>query len=513
MSSYGLKTNIAINTAVIVLSGMLLTAFMIISLVQQTLIQCETEKGLLAISAIEELCLRSDKKDPLIYRSIRTVLYDAGVSEYAIHIPQSSSNYVLKSRQSYNPDLKSNATEAFLKENAFIKMTGNSWGVFWRHNKNLQISAPVYDHKAKIAGICIVIPLRPVFQKIRKILNVIFIYILINAGILTFAGVYQISKSAVKPLHRLLKRASEYHAENAPVIFEEKTDNEFKQLSSALNNMLGRISDDKRKLQKSVDSLEDANRDLKKAQNDIVRAEKLASVGRLSSGIAHEIGNPLGIVSGYLELIKDEALGADQKNDFINRAESEIQRIDRIIRQLLDYSRKSKESTTTVKINDVITDVSEMLRVQPFMNGIEISVIETVKNINVQADSEQLKQVLLNLSINSADAINAIKGKRDGYIKIDIGQTDNNMAVIHYKDNGSGISESDISNVFDPFFTTKEPGKGTGLGLSVCFMIIEGFKGTLAIQSELNVGTILKIELPLAENLQEPEATNKPVIT
>ena len=78
MSSYGLKTNIAINTAVIVLSGMLLTAFMIISLVQQTLIQCETEKGLLAISAIEELCLRSDKKDPLIYRSIRTVLYDAG---------------------------------------------------------------------------------------------------------------------------------------------------------------------------------------------------------------------------------------------------------------------------------------------------------------------------------------------------------------------------------------------------------------------------------------------------
>ena len=118
----------------------------------------------------------------------------------------------------------------------------------------------------------------------------------------------------------------------------EKDGNEFNQLSNALNQMLSRISEDQENLKLSVRSIKQANLDLKKAQNDIINAEKLASVGRFSAGIAHEIGNPLAIIIGYLELLKRKDISPSEREDFIKRAESEISRIHHIIRQLLDFS-------------------------------------------------------------------------------------------------------------------------------------------------------------------------------
>ena len=127
------------------------------------------------------------------------------------------------------------------------------------------------------------------------------IYIIVNLVILVFIGIYRISKLYLQPLSRLAKRAEEYK-ENDDLIFSvRRQDNELNRLSKALNSMLKRISEDKQKLRSTVQSLEKANLELKKVQKEIIRAEKLASVGRLSAGIAHEIGNPIGIIIGYLE--------------------------------------------------------------------------------------------------------------------------------------------------------------------------------------------------------------------
>lgn len=497
MSSYGLKTNIALNISILLFFGMMLTVILLTSLFQQFIIKTEIEKGLYAVSVVEELIAASDPADSNASSGFgfRRVLFDSGVSNAVMIYPGSGIKFEFGKSALEPHALEDYADKAFVLEKREVSMEGEGWGVFWKHKRELVIASPIYKKKQKVAGLCLVIPLKKMFLDFRKLLKIMFVYIIINVAFLTLAGLYQISKSAVKPIHRLLKRANEYHDENTPVIFEEKTGNEFKKLSGALNTMLGRISDDRKKLHETVKSLEIANEELKNAQRDIVRAEKLASVGRLSSGIAHEIGNPLGIVSGYLELIKDENQPFEEKKEFIVRAEKELQRIDGIIRQLLDYSRTSREKTSSVSVHEVIDDVVDMVKIQPFMDDIKIDDDGVEKELFVRADFDQLKQVLLNLLINAADAINAVENQQNGRIKICAEKREKDFVVISLTDNGAGITEKDIGNVFDPFFTTKEPGKGTGLGLSVCFMIIEGFDGKITIESKDGEGAEINIEL------------------
>jgi len=273
--------------------------------------------------------------------------------------------------------------------------------------------------------------------------------------------------------------------------------------------MLRRISADKKKLRSTVNSLETANLELKKAQKEIIRAEKLASVGRLSAGIAHEIGNPIGIVMGYLELLKQKDIPAAEKKEYIHRTEAEIERINTIIRQLLEISRPSNAGLKAVPAHELIDDIAEVLNVQPLMSNIEFKCRLEAQNDKILADSNQLRQVFLNLIINAADAISS-EGKADnGKLLIQsslVGgtseqpQNHKTHLKIMFIDNGPGISEENIANIFDPFYTTKEPGKGTGLGLSVSFMIIEGFGGKMTVRSKIGEGTTMTLLLPVVES-------------
>jgi signal transduction histidine kinase len=269
--------------------------------------------------------------------------------------------------------------------------------------------------------------------------------------------------------------------------------------------MLKRISEDKDRLQKTVKSLEKANFDLKQAQENIIRAEKLASVGRLSSGIAHEIGNPVSIIIGYLDLIKKNNINDEERREFIERSENEINRIDNLIKQLLDFSRPSDIGLKAVPVHEIINDITKALKIQPILANINLKLNLAASIDTIMADPDQLRQVFLNLIINAADAINSSNNKSDGKIIIESKSLteDGNLGVnptklnIELIDNGSGISEENINNIFDPFFTTKEPGKGTGLGLSVCFMIIDKLGGNIKATSKEGKGTTITITLPL----------------
>jgi signal transduction histidine kinase len=255
-----------------------------------------------------------------------------------------------------------------------------------------------------------------------------------------------------------------------------------------------------------VSSLERANTELKKAQAEIVRAEKLASVGRLSAGIAHEIGNPIGIVAGYLELMKKNDITDDERIEYLDRAENEIERISTIIRQLLDISRPSPDGSRMVSVHALIREMTSVLKMQPFTSHVRLSIDLSAPNDNVTADPNQLRQVFLNLIINAADAISSKGPDASGDLII---STENATAAgrdcsdstdwlhIHFRDNGIGIPEETQANIFDPFFTTKDPGKGTGLGLSVSFMIIGSAGGRMNVASEVEKGTMMTISLPL----------------
>jgi len=507
----GIKTNIFINIAVLLVLAMILIDFVIIVAVENILIRSEISKGYFLISSIENELTNFDKAGEIfsdldLKDNLNKMLSKSGFSCAVILDRKEDQIYSGGNSGAIQDEIKTLTIRALQSRERITEFLGTTWGVFWKQNRFLIISAPLSRGEDIVAGAGVVLELEGVYGQLRYTQRLIFIYILVNAVIFSFFGLYRLSKVTVKPLNRLIKRANEYREDDELFFLYEKGDNEFNKLSKSLNNMLKRISEDKDRLQKTVKSLEKANFDLKQAQEDIIRAEKLASVGRLSSGIAHEIGNPVSIIIGYLELLKKNNINDEERRGFIDRAENEINRINNLINQLLDFSRPLSIGPKVVSVHEIINDIAKALKYQPILENIILELNLSASIDTVMADSDQLRQVFLNLIINAADAINSINNKSDGKIIIkseSISSEDANVRVnpaklnIELIDNGPGISGENINNIFDPFFTTKEPGKGTGLGLSVCFMIIDKLGGNIKATSKQRKGTTITITLPL----------------
>jgi len=355
-----------------------------------------------------------------------------------------------------------------------------------------------------IVVICLYdIPFSHPYQKI------VLLYILLNTLFLALFGFYLIYRSTIRPISRLVKRAEEFKEGDTFFLTSSADQNEFGKLSSSLNVMLRRLEDNKAELKTSISSLEKANLELQQAQEEIIRSEKLASVGRLASGVAHEIGNPIGIVLGYLGLLKGSELNNEERRDFINRIEKEIGRINRTIRNLLDFSRPSKGEMRAVSVHKIIGDMVDILKPQPMVSYSDIFLDKGAKKDTVLADPDKLKQVFLNLSMNAIDAMEAGQSKDESQknmlsIRTNLSpeakpnkKVNGSRIHIEFIDNGSGIPAEDLTRIFDPFYTTKEPGKGTGLGLSVSLRIIEDIGGDIKVKSEVGKGTKIIIILPL----------------
>ncbi len=389
---------------------------------------------------------------------------------------------------------------------------GSIFGILWEEKQHLIISTPLINNGVITGAAAIFVPLDDIYSPIWSSQKVLWIYIFLNTLILTLIGFYRIFRIQIKPIQRLVNIARDYREDDEIYFSVRKGDDKLHQLSNALNSMLKKISEGREQLYTTVHSLEKAKFELESAQADIIRAEKLASVGRLSSGIAHEIGNPVGIVLGYLELLKEKEIKQTQREDYILRAETEVNRINTIIRQLLDISRTSKTKIASVSVHEIINDIYTVLKVQPLMLDIQIKKeLEAEKNI-IKSDSNLLRQVFLNLAINAADAISLREKNFAGKLKI-CSRVENvekpgktgfaEMLIISFIDNGPGIPDDKINDIFDPFYTTKEPGKGTGLGLYVSFMIVESLGGYIKASSEFGRNTCISIYLPLEEESVE----------
>jgi signal transduction histidine kinase len=267
-----------------------------------------------------------------------------------------------------------------------------------------------------------------------------------------------------------------------------------------MQQMLARIKADREKLQQHVASLEAANRQLIATREEMVRSEKLSSVGRLAAGLAHEIGNPIGIIQGYLSLIQQQDLSEQEKQDFCGRAEQELQRISQLVRRLLDLSRPVSGDEQEVDVHLVLNEVVSLLRPQPLMDGIDIRLSLLAEESLVRSNANQLLQVFLNCLINAADAIPAGGPAGRGAIEIstDVVIDDSRRNVrVAISDTGTGFAQETLVNAFDPFFTTKEPGKGTGLGLSVSYALIKGMGGKISLANREGGGAVVSIVLPV----------------
>ena len=505
--------------ALLLVLAMVLLDFVVIITSQRDLINTEISKGRLVLATIEAYLNQARQAEsaikPQIFQApLMDIVNTAGYSCLSVQDTKGNPIVIPAKGCAVGDQLQELTTGALQTRQPQVHYDGSTWGVFWRQKEHLFVVAPLRHKDSIIGSAGIHYHLERVYHAMRRSQQIIGIYILINTLLLTLIGIYRLSKIFLQPINRLVRQAEEYREDGGLFFPARKADNEFVQLSKSLNQMINRISEDKSTLRSTVSSLEQANIDLKQAQKEIIQAEKLASVGRLSSGIAHEIGNPIGIVLGYLDLIKQADVPDAEKHEFIERAEKEINRINTIIRQLLDFSRPSKKGMEVVAAHDIIADVLTVLKVQPMLANIELKRHLQAEHDTVYADPNQLRQVFLNLMINAADAIASQEEQESGIIIITSEQLSGtadgmddsrDWFKVVFSDNGPGIPADQLDNIFDPFYTTKEPGKGTGLGLSVSFMIIENSGGTIKAESQKGQGTQIAVYLPLRIGASVPD--------
>ena len=250
----------------------------------------------------------------------------------------------------------------------------------------------------------------------------------------------------------------------------------------------------------------------------LLQAGKLASIGELSAGVAHEINNPLAIILTERQLLLDAAKHApiadpelrEQFDDSMSQIDIQVQRCKRITQNLLRFSRRTQSVIESVDLNAFIQEVVDLMEREARTSGIKFF-CEPDRNLPpLLSDPSQLQQVFLNLITNAIDAHN---GKPYGSIRITtLADAAGRTATVKVADTGSGIKPEYLSRIFDPFFTTKTVGKGTGLGLSICFGIVKRLGGSLSVQSELGKGTEFTILLPYTppQELQDSLARKQP---
>jgi len=242
----------------------------------------------------------------------------------------------------------------------------------------------------------------------------------------------------------------------------------------------------------------------KKLQDDLVHVDRLAEIGRIASGVAHELNNPLAVISEAMgwaeEVVKDaKGLSTDDRQELegtIRNVIAQTRRCRNITHMLLDFVRDSIPSKVEFDMKELIEETIDFLRPELKHTPIKVNLNIETTPLNVKSDPKLLEQVLVNLLTNAIHAI-LQKGQGNGCIEISASKPDS-VLVISIKDNGVGIPKDAQARIFELFYTTKPPGKGTGLGLPICQNIISNLGGELACFSEVGVGTTFTVKIPVS---------------
>ncbi len=276
-------------------------------------------------------------------------------------------------------------------------LTGLAWMGMIPGKRYLDLAVRLPDQDQAAGFVAFRWPLETVYARLRAEQRSIALYLVVNFLVLMVVGFFRFRRGIVRPVEKLIRLTDSYSDEDGVPFLAMQRGDELGQLASSLQQMLGRIRSDRQQLRKHVATLEEANRQLVKTREEMIRTEKLTSVGRLAAGLAHEIGNPLSIVQGYLGLIRREDLQGDERQDFCQRAEQELQRISRLVRQLLDLARPASEGREEVDLHQVIEEVVTLLQPQPLLDGIVVLPRLAAKQTMVLANFSQLLQVLSEL--------------------------------------------------------------------------------------------------------------------
>jgi two-component system NtrC family sensor kinase len=327
------------------------------------------------------------------------------------------------------------------------------------------------------------------------LLRLVGLYTAVVALALLVVAYFALTRLIVRPLDGLA-RAAERVAGGARRLLVPKTSvRELSELGTSFGIMTERLLEEEDKLRAKIDEVERATERLKEAQDRLVRSERLASVGRLAAGLAHEIGNPISALMGLQDLVLAGGLSPEEERDFMQRMRRETERIHRILRDLLQFARPaaqplSEEPQEPGDVEVAVRDTAALVAPQRSLKEVSLE-LELASDLPaVRLGHEQLMQVILNLVMNAADAVGA-----GGKIRVAAERSSGGVRLL-VEDDGPGVDPRVVAQLFEPFVTTKEVGKGTGLGLAVCRGLVEAAGGSIALDREYGRGARFVVELP-----------------
>jgi len=339
---------------------------------------------------------------------------------------------------------------------------------------------PIRDIKDDIIGILYVGILEEKFIDMRNRATAIFLGIACAGMIVALIVSSFLAKGILQPIKQLIFASHQWADGNLDYRVETDQKDEIAELTDTFNLM--------------ASSLKERDERLKEyAHQQIMKSERLATLGQLAAGVAHEINNPLGAILMYAHLSLEEISVEDSQRKNLEKVVGEATRCKAIVRGLLDFARQSEPSVEEADANDILKRTLSLLRNQALFQNIKITTMLCPTLPKAMMDTGQIQQVFTNIILNAAEAMDG-EGEMTVMTRM---AKDGEFIEIELTDTGCGIPRENLEKIFDPFFTTKEVGRGTGLGLAVSFGIIAKHQGTIEVESNLNEGTTFIVRLPL----------------
>jgi signal transduction histidine kinase len=326
--------------------------------------------------------------------------------------------------------------------------------------------------------------------------GVVAFFLVADVAIFMGLGVYVLRRRVVLPLQRLAAAARALTAGDAAARAPREGTAETVALADAMNEMTETLAARSEALEKAVGDLRTTNRELRRARQGLARAERLAAVGRLAAGVAHEVGNPIGAILALADLAARDPGLSDASRRHLERVGGEGARVRNILRQLLDFARPPRATLEPVDLAAAAEQAVALVSAQRRYAGIEFRVERAPDTPTARADPGAVAQILLNLLLNAGDAVQGCEAPR---VRVALRgchasrrQADEpgapppprppDTVECEVADNGCGVDAEDRERIFDPFFTTKPAGEGTGLGLANAALLAEALAGPLELR-------------------------------
>ena len=353
--------------------------------------------------------------------------------------------------------------------------------------------SPIPDH----GWLLVSFSLEDMERRRENLASVLILVALLSWLLVGLMGLLMLRRWVLRPVRRVtdlaerISTGGETRALDAAITGRE---DELGVMGRALIAMATHLGEDRARITAHISELEEINQQLTVAKEQLVRSETLASVGSLAAGVAHEIGNPVGIILGYLEMLLDDVEDPETRGA-LEKMAAATKRIDRTIRDMLNFARPAGDEKEVCAPAGVAQEVLDLLRPQKRVRHLTARVAAFPDLPRARIPPSRLKQILLNLILNAADAMEGAPGE----LVISVTSASGRVEV-SVRDTGPGITPEAQRRIFDAFYTTKDPGRGTGLGLFMAHQIIQRYNGGISVRSVPGEGTTFFLEFSAEEH-------------